>query len=78
MPVPPSTLLGTALSEHFPFEYRLYHLYPSGNGVSQWQQRYGEAGGEGPLQNEHIIDDLSCSLRQSRVGQPPQSASTCR
>jgi hypothetical protein len=25
---PPGTLLGTAFSEHFPFEYQLYRLYP--------------------------------------------------
>jgi hypothetical protein len=33
MSVPPSTLLGTALSEYFPFEYHLYRLYhPGENG----------------------------------------------
>ena len=33
-PVPPGTLLGTTLPEHFPFEYHLYRLYPAGEGGS--------------------------------------------
>jgi hypothetical protein len=33
--VPPGTLLGTALPEHFPFEYLLYHLYPAGDGACE-------------------------------------------
>jgi hypothetical protein len=67
-PVPPGTLLGTTLPEHFPFEYHLYRPYPAGDGACEQALSSSAYSDKGDVAAEPgLIGEFKAELPEQRL-----------